>query len=136
MESKFMSTGYCPSCKEQVLLKREDMDIGLLIILFIFTAGIGALIYAIIHLSKEENRCVHCNSVVERYLPKAQSYSNKKLVYQVNGNRYNNGSQTESALIETKTKDSEKANFCPNCGVELANRNKALFCPYCGSSTQ
>lgn len=129
--------GFCPSCKEQVLLKREEMDICLLIILFIFTAGIGALIYALIHLSKPENRCIHCNSVVESPLPNQKQYSKQELVYRMNGNPYNSTAQVKAISVEGNVNnESEKTNYCPNCGVKLANRDNILFCPYCGSSTQ
>jgi hypothetical protein len=36
---------YCPKCKMNVYTKKNDFNIGLAIILAIFTGGIGLLIY-------------------------------------------------------------------------------------------
>jgi hypothetical protein len=51
-----MEKGYCPKCAKEVYMKREEIDICLCIILAIFTAGIGLLIYMVIYLDKKENR--------------------------------------------------------------------------------
>ena len=57
-------TGYCPRCQQNVLLKREEIDTCLAIILLIFTAGIGLLIYLAIYYSKAEDRCIHCGAKI------------------------------------------------------------------------
>jgi len=132
-----MTIGYCDKCGQNVLVKREDMDICLAIILTIFTAGIGLIIYLAIWYSKEENRCVHCGSVVK---------TSQSLLSEVkNGNLYisqearENGKNPYRISEDKKDNTSEgnikrivgiKAVYCPFCGTELDDSPE--FCPDCG----
>ena len=56
---------FCPKCKKEVQTKREDIDWFLLIILAIFTAGFGVLIYLYFYFKKVENHCVWCESICQ-----------------------------------------------------------------------
>lgn len=114
-----MSLGFCPKCKEEVLLKRNDLDICLLIILTIFTAGIGTIIYLIIYYSTEPKRCLKCNSLCVPL-----SLQNKQLP--VNTDVKNPNSKIISHKI---------INYCPDCGTKLGNLgNEPNYCPFCGSN--
>ena len=42
-------SGWCPRCQQNVLLTREEIDTCLAVVLLIFTAGIGLLIYLAIY---------------------------------------------------------------------------------------
>ncbi|MFX1312295.1 MAG: hypothetical protein ACFFHD_06750 [Promethearchaeota archaeon] len=125
-----LSVMYCPYCKMNVSTKKEDFKIGLAILLAIFTAGFGLLIYVAIYLDKPQNRCTNCNHVCEP--PKmmiTQSNSN----YQLLSTSY----QIENQKPIPKTQlVAEKPKFCFNCGVELNQGENAKFCPLCGSSTE
>ena len=57
-------TGFCPRCNQNVLLTRKDFDTCLAIILLIFTAGIGLIIYLAVYHSKPEDKCVHCGTQI------------------------------------------------------------------------
>ncbi|MEJ2296521.1 MAG: hypothetical protein P8Y23_17375 [Candidatus Lokiarchaeota archaeon] len=72
-----MSTMYCNKCQSYGLTKREDLDMGIVIILFIFTGGLGFLIYLGIYYDKEPNRCIHCNSICN---PVILEYRNEKRI--------------------------------------------------------
>lgn len=117
--------GYCPHCKKNVLLKRQDIDACLAIILLIFTAGIGLLIYLILYYSKKENRCVHCGTEVTRFLNDLSA--DEQIL------PYNPPSEDLKALPKPIITDqTDIANYCPLCGENLGNR-KPKFCPHCGS---
>ncbi len=109
-------TGYCPHCKQNVLLVREDINILLAIILLCFTCGIGLIIYLIIYYSQKEDRCIHCNTQITS-LP--DQYSQTILP-----------NQTQYREVETIS--GETANYCPLCGEKLDNQTQN-FCPHCGS---
>lgn len=112
-------TGWCPRCQQNVLLKREEIDTCLAIILLIFTAGIGLIIYLAIYYSKAEDRCIHCSAKITT--PQTQSpYI----------------SQTQQTSYSTSVNVSEevtgfKPGFCALCGEKLDSGTK--FCPNCGS---
>ena len=56
---------YCSNCKTNVLTMREEIDICLVIILCIFTAGFGLLIYLAIYYDKKPIHCVHCKATCQ-----------------------------------------------------------------------
>ncbi|MBD3196016.1 MAG: hypothetical protein GF317_13240 [Candidatus Lokiarchaeota archaeon] len=58
-------TGYCQKCGQRVLLTRRSLDWGLAIILLIFTAGVGLIIYIIHYYTQPENICIHCGALIE-----------------------------------------------------------------------
>ena len=116
---------HCNKCNTEVITHREEINWCLVIILTIFTGGIGLIIYLIIYFNKPENLCVNCHSVVNI------ESSNQEEVKEVN-NPYlilNRDVENQNQARETQ----EKASFCPNCGVKC-ERDNAKFCMYCGSN--
>jgi len=107
-----MSNFYCPKCKDKVLTKREEINIPLLIILGIFTGGLGAIVYLVIFYNQEQNRCVHCNSICQK-VSKNPDVSRG----------INNLPQARNIY-----------NFCPSCGNKLIQLDytESNFCSYCG----
>ncbi len=101
-------TGYCPGCQQNVLLKREEMNIGLAIILFCFGC-VGFIIYLFIHLSKPEDRCIHCGTQIT-----ISTQPTQQLDYQPQA-----------------TQNLEEIKFCPSCGSKIDIKNLE-FCPNCG----
>jgi len=119
-------TGYCYHCKQQVLLKREDIDICLALILLFFTAGIGLLIYLAIYYGKEEDRCVHCGATCSQTLERPGSQVTPQVSPQP---QQEERSLSPREIEEPKTKD---VNFCPFCGDSFDQKG-VKFCPNCGS---
>ena len=113
------STGYCPHCQQNVLMRREEMNIALAIILLCFT-GIGFFIYLIYYFSKPENYCVHCSSICQATLPSAAPQTTHQMQYQARSNTQNVQSVKNHL------------NFCPFCG-NILNEGTKNFCPSCGS---
>jgi hypothetical protein len=113
--------GYCNHCKQNVLLKREDIDICLVIILLIFTAGIGLVIYLIIYYSKPLNRCVHCNSIVGPALSELSSskISNPQEIL-----------DPKSFFVNSQNNESIK--FCAYCGEPIKSVS-TQYCAHCGT---
>jgi len=118
---------FCPKCNQMVLTKRDDIDIWLLIILGIFTGGIGALIYLLIYFNHEPDRCVKCNTVC---IYNIHSYRAEKEIRVPIHDQSKNSIQNEEVLELKKG----FINFCPNCGNKIGNSNyeNPNFCPYCG----
>ncbi len=114
--------GYCEHCKQNVLLTREEIDVCLAIILLLFTAGIGLIIYLIIYYSRPRNRCIHCGAEVTSFLEQ-QTPTRKQIPYQ---------QQKMKEEISVEIVEGERASFCPLCGANLDERNQT-FCPNCGS---
>ena len=114
--------GYCEYCKQNVLLTRQEIDTWLAIILLIFTAGIGLIIYLIIYYMRPRNRCIHCGTEGHSFL-EHQTATAKQVSYQQQG-------KTEVFPIEIV--EGGKANYCPLCGADL-DEKKQNFCPSCGS---
>jgi DNA-directed RNA polymerase subunit RPC12/RpoP len=116
-------TAYCSRCQQKVLLTREKIDICLAVILFIFTAGIGLIIYLAVHYSKPKLHCVHCGTKVTSFqTPTSYTYQSQ--------------SQIRTASHSTPTNSTEKVlgakpNFCAFCGEKIeVDMN---FCQNCGS---
>ena len=119
-------TGYCYHCKQQVLLKREDIDMCLAIILLFFTAGIGLLIYLAIYYGKEEKRCVHCGATCSQTFERSGSQITPQISPQP---QYQEKSLPPRETISPETKE---VNFCPFCGDSF-DQQGVKFCPNCGS---
>jgi hypothetical protein len=117
-------TGYCYHCKQQVLLKREDIDICLVLILAIFTAGIGLIVYLAYYYKKEEVHCVHCGATCSQTFDPSES----QIAPQVSNQPQARLFQEQEAVKEEKA----DINFCPFCG-ENFNQAGVKFCPNCGS---
>jgi hypothetical protein len=113
--------GYCAHCKQNVLLKREDIDICLAIILLLFTAGIGLVIYLIIYYSKPLNRCVHCNGITG---PSLRELNSSKL----SQNQEILNSNSDSLNNHNK----ESIRFCLYCGEPIKSAN-TQYCAHCGT---
>ena len=121
---------FCPKCNTNVYTKKNDFNIGLAIILAIFTGGIGLLIYVAVYLDKEHKpRCIHCDSVCYDKKENIQSISNYQVV------STSNQVQNQELIVESQ-KTEENAKFCYNCGSELDRNENAKFCAFCGSATQ
>ncbi|MFX1567972.1 MAG: zinc-ribbon domain-containing protein [Promethearchaeota archaeon] len=116
-------TGYCPRCQQNVLLKREEIDTCLAIILLIFTAGIGLLIYLAIYYSKAEDRCIHCGArVTSLQISSPYAYQTQTPIQQQSYSTPGNVSEEITG---------SRPNFCALCGEKLDPGIK--FCPNCGS---
>jgi len=113
------STGYCPHCQQNVLMRREEINIVLAILLLCCT-GIGFFIYLIFYYSKPVNQCVHCSSICQATLPSKAIQATQQLQYQMQTSTQN------VQIVESHLK------FCPLCGNKLDEDTKN-FCPSCGS---
>jgi len=127
--------GYCPQCRQHVLLVREDIDWMLAILLICFSCGLGLIIYLIIYYGKPENRCVHCYTIVEPQAPSV--YQQPPQPYEVpTPQPYEVPTpqpyevQTPQNQVQT-TKEEKKGKFCPYCGEEVVEG--ARFCQGCGA---
>jgi len=122
-----MVSKYCPNCKQNVLTVREDINICLLIILGIFTAFIGPLIYLAIYYEKEPNRCAHCKSICQPISSiQTDSVLNSK-PSQINK------SQEAVNYVEINSNFADNSKFCSNCGVKIGEREGLKFCAFCGT---
>lgn len=117
-----ITMGYCKYCKQDVELIRQDFDICLAIILLLFTAGIGLIIYLIIYFSKPKNQCILCGTEIISPIAK-ESVTPKQIHY---------SPQREDKSLTVEIIEGEEANYCPLCGTQLDERNKT-YCPSCGS---
>ena len=121
----FMATkntvGFCPRCNQQVLLTRKDIDICLAVVLLIFTAGIGLLIYLAIYYSKGEDRCMHCGTQVTRYNIQS-SYIPSQNQFQTSQNSIPLEESEESLVKELK--------YCSFCGEKITHLDR--YCQNCG----
>ncbi len=138
-------TGYCPNCKQQVLLRREPIDVCLAIILALFTAGIGLIIYLIIWYSKPENRCVHCNAICQiQALPGGQPVQAQQQLsqqpqrqigyespYKVQRQPEPQPASQYKPVQEITQGEKFQPRYCALCGEKLESDQK--FCPNCGS---
>ncbi len=121
-------TGFCPRCNQNVLLTRQDIDTCLAIVLLIFTAGIGLIIYLIWYYSKEENTCVHCKTKITVSQPQSQ------FAYQSQSQNLQRGSYSAPAPAPvgvTEEITGDMPSFCSLCGEKLEAGVK--YCPNCGS---
>ncbi|MFO7797341.1 MAG: hypothetical protein ACQERB_09365 [Promethearchaeati archaeon] len=132
-----MTIGYCEKCGQNTLLKREDLDICLAIILTIFTAGIGLIIYLAIWYSKEENRCVHCGSVVKAFQSSSSKAGNdNRDIFQEPIEKGKNPYRLSEKITNNNLEENIdkivgiKAIYCPFCGSEI--KDSLDFCPDCG----
>ncbi|MFW9988514.1 MAG: zinc-ribbon domain-containing protein [Candidatus Odinarchaeota archaeon] len=114
-------TGWCPRCQQNVLLKREEIDTCLAIILLIFTAGIGLIIYLAIYYRRAEDRCIHCSTKITTLQPQSPYRSQPQIQQSPN---------SASANISEKITGASP-NYCPLCGEKL--EIGISFCPNCGS---
>ena len=114
--------GYCPYCKQNVLMVREAVNWALVIVLIIFTGGIGLIVYAIVRFNKAPNHCIHCRSKIIL----APTDNVKSL------NQSQSATQIEQKSESVVPDGEQQHKFCSFCGEALYNR-KAKFCAHCGS---
>ena len=122
-----MATMYCPKCKMNVFTVRDDLDIGLLIILCIFTAGIGAIIYLAIYFDNDANRCIHCKSICNPVMIEDESKNSISLL-----KCCPNEKSKKETINQIQIKD-ERTKYCFNCGTELDERERLNYSAYCGT---
>lgn len=120
-----MVSKYCPNCKKNVLTVREDINICLIILLGIFTAFIGPLIYLAIYYEKEPNRCAHCKSICQPI----SNMQNDSALKPAQINKY----QEVETNIENNGNVAADSEFCSNCGVKIGKREGLKFCAFCGT---
>jgi len=120
------TAGYCPYCKQNVLLVREGANWPLLIILLIFTAGIGLIIYGIIYFNKTPSRCIHCKTQIA--LTSTSSVQSSKQIQTITRLGQKSDNIAVDSVEDNKTL---QQNFCSFCGELLFNK-KAKFCAHCG----
>jgi len=117
------SVGFCNRCNQQVLLQRKEIDTCLVVVLLIFTAGIGLLIYLAIYYGKPEDRCMHCGTQIARFPVQSRYYPESQAQ-----NQFTQGS--------TPIKASERSivpevQYCGLCGESILYGTR--YCPSCGS---
>ncbi|MFX1381962.1 MAG: hypothetical protein ACFFBP_05910 [Promethearchaeota archaeon] len=118
-----MVSGFCHHCNQNVLLRREEFDVCLAIILLLFTAGIGFIIYLAVYYSKPEDRCIHCGNriaLIESSQYSQQNVHNKGIPKPVSSKP----SQEEIQIIDEPI-------YCAFCGDKLSTEEN--YCPNCGS---
>jgi len=123
-----MQMGYCPNCKKNVMMVRADINVPLIIILAIFTAGFGVLVYFLFYVSNEPNRCIHCKSICQPLLLTNNSSSQPQLISSTTQNQ-----QLSVNTIQKARSSQEQVIFCPNCGVHLGERSDVKYCAFCGT---
>ena len=122
-----MASKYCPNCKTNVLTVREDINLCLIIILCILSAGIFVLIYLAIYYDKEPNRCVHCKSI-------CHPISNIQNVSVLNPKPSQIDSHKEAKnYIIINPQVAVESKFCSNCEVKIGEREGLKFCAFCGT---
>jgi len=119
--------GYCPICKQNVLLVREAVNWSLIIILIIFTGGIGLIVYGIVYFNKTPSRCIHCRSQIALdSISNAQSSTQSQTITRL---EQKSDFNAEDYLDDNKT---QQLKFCSFCGEALLNKD-AMFCAHCGT---
>jgi len=119
--------GYCPNCGQNVLLVREAINWLLVIILLIFTGGIGLIVYGIIYYNKVPSRCIHCHSQIALISTSSVQSSNQiQPIAQL-------GQESDiNAVDSVEDNKTLQQNFCSFCGEALLNK-EAKFCAHCGT---
>ena len=107
-------TGFCPRCKQQVLLTRKEFETCLAIFLLIFTV-IGFFIYLGVYFSRKEDRCTHCGMQINI------SHSHTQIQPQASAAQVITSGEVKGFLPK----------FCSLCGEKLEPGIR--FCPNCGS---
>ncbi|MHA1110444.1 MAG: zinc-ribbon domain-containing protein [Promethearchaeota archaeon] len=99
------------------------MDVGLAILLFCCTGGIGFIIYIIIHFSKPEDRCVFCS---QQTVP----FSGQE-VTPTSSNMYG---QAQPSSSPPPISSNHPLKYCSNCGAKIEEKTK--FCEMCGTELE
>ena len=119
--------GYCPNCRQNVLLVREAINWPLAIILLIFTGGIGLIVYGIIYYNKVPSRCIHCHSQIALIsTSRVQSSNQIQPISRL-------GQESDiNAVDPVEDNKTLQQNICSFCGEVLFNI-EAKFCAHCGT---
>jgi hypothetical protein len=129
-----MEKGYCSYCEKISKAKREDIDIALIVILAIFTAGIGVLIYLIIFYSKhEKSLCVKCNSKLKPLTGK-DAISQEEIKPLINPYKKGSKEAEEEITTEDRFLTGKQLQLCPYCGQNIEMGVK--ICPNCQSNLE
>ena len=148
-----MAYGYCKKCGQNVRLKKKDLDFCLLIIL-LFT-GIGAVIYFLVWLFEQPDRCIYCGSKTRAprsthihegyrkgsYMSEAQNRikdeekllnEKQKKSFEVHPAEYRNQDLYQKQKIAIEKKETVvKRKYCPYCGANVGSEHDK--CPNCDS---
>ena len=119
--------GYCPICKQNVMLVREAINWPLSIILLIFTGGIGLIIYLAIYYNKPESRCIHCHTQI--LMESNKSVQSSTYIQAEHQKAHHSDGNSD---IKVKTNETSNQKYCSYCGEPQLNE-LAKFCPHCGS---
>ncbi|NVM17869.1 MAG: hypothetical protein HWN80_09140 [Candidatus Lokiarchaeota archaeon] len=122
------TVGFCPYCKQNVLMVKEAVNWALVIILIIFTGGIGLIVYGIIYYNKAPSRCIHCRSQITLASTISAQSSNQIQTNTPLG--YESDNNADDSMVNNKTL---QQNFCSFCGEPLLNK-EAKFCAHCGTN--
>ena len=121
------AVSYCPYCKQNVLLVREAPNWPLMIILLIFTGGIGLIVYGIIYYKRVPSRCIHCHSQIA--LVSTGSVQSSNQIQPIARLGKESDINADDSVVDNKT---VQQNFCSFCGEILLNK-EAKFCAHCGT---
>lgn len=134
-----MTIGYCPVCRKEVALTREEFNVCLFCVLL--PTGVGGIIYLLIWLfGSKIDKCVFCrNKTLPLQQAQAQGLLSSKAGVTPLLNKPNKSiiDQTQngrniSQIKETNNEGNVTEIFCPFCGYNV--RSGAQFCPECGGS--
>jgi len=101
--------GYCPICKQNVLLVREALNWPLMIILL------------------PESRCIHCHAQIS-----LESYKSVQSATYVQTKNQKPQISNVNSDIKVNANETSKLKYCSYCGEPLLNE-LAKFCAHCGS---
>ena len=119
--------GYCPVCKQNVVLVREAVNWALVIILIIFTGGIGLIVYGIIYFNKPPSHCIQCHSQIT-----LASTNRVESLNQIQTNTRLEQNSEFNFVDSVEDSETLQQDCCSFCGEPLHNK-KAKFCAHCGS---
>ena len=107
-----MKVYYCKKCQKETPFEREKMNIGIIIVLAIFTGGIGIPFYIWGHHANHKKMCIYCGTPRFNNLdsPIPMREPNNSSVVTISGN---------------------KIKYCVYCGNSIENED-TTYCPECG----
>ena len=103
-----MKVYYCKKCQKETPFEREKMNKGLLIVLAIFTGGIGIPFYIWGHHANHKLLCIYCGS--ERFSPVTTYIPTESTVVEISGNK------VRYCVFCGNSIDSKDTTYCPECG--------------------
>ncbi|MBY9006752.1 MAG: hypothetical protein KGD63_08345 [Candidatus Lokiarchaeota archaeon] len=110
-----MKVYYCKKCQKETPFEREKMNIGVIIVLAIFTGGVGIPFYIWAHHSNHKKMCIYCGtprfSPIETSTPSSETP--KSSVMHISGNKVKYCDFCGNSI------ESENTTYCPECGEKL-----------------